>query len=113
MQKWHKERVLLIGDASAAFLPTAGVGASIAMESAAVLNDELARVDTRSVPDAIDLFLKRRRRRVDTIQAQSRLLFKLMSLKPEPLTMACNVLLRCISVDQFFGSITRWMRQPI
>jgi len=30
-----------------AFLPTAGVGASNAMESAAVLADELRRVETR------------------------------------------------------------------
>jgi len=42
---WVKGRVVLLGDAAAAFLPTAGIGASMAMESAAVLADELSRAD--------------------------------------------------------------------
>jgi 2-polyprenyl-6-methoxyphenol hydroxylase-like FAD-dependent oxidoreductase len=42
---WQEGRVVLVGDAAAAVLPTAGLGASLAMESAAVLADELLRVD--------------------------------------------------------------------
>src|SRR5690606_2829035 len=42
---WSRGRVVLLGDAAAAFLPTAGVGASAAMDSAAALADELSRAD--------------------------------------------------------------------
>ncbi|MEZ4331226.1 MAG: FAD-dependent monooxygenase [Myxococcota bacterium] len=46
---WTRGRVALLGDAAAASLPTAGIGASMAMESAAVLADELSRCDARSI----------------------------------------------------------------
>lgn len=45
--QWTRGRVALVGDAAAAFLPTAGIGASMALESAAVLADELS-APTRS-----------------------------------------------------------------
>jgi 2-polyprenyl-6-methoxyphenol hydroxylase-like FAD-dependent oxidoreductase len=44
-REWYKGCVVLCGDASAAFLPTAGVGASNALRSAAALADELSRAD--------------------------------------------------------------------
>lgn len=43
--RWVRGRIVLVGDAAAAFLPTAGIGASMALESAAVLADELSRTD--------------------------------------------------------------------
>src|SRR5262245_46054430 len=67
MSEWVRGRVVLIGDAFAAILPTAGIGASMAMESAAVLADKLGRVDARSVDRALRLFVRRRRRRVDRV----------------------------------------------
>jgi len=53
-----------LDDAAAGFLPTAGIGASMAMESAAALDDELARTDSRFVPQALQLYEKRRKHRV-------------------------------------------------
>ena len=72
MDEWYDGRVVLIGDASHAVLPTAGVGASMAMESAAVLADELTRTDSRFVTNAFERFVDRRRERVDRIQTKSR-----------------------------------------
>ena len=60
---WTKGRVVLLGDAAAAFLPTAGIGASMAMESAAVLADELSRAGAHDIPLALSFFEKRRRER--------------------------------------------------
>ena len=40
---WSRGRTVLLGDAAAAFLPTADVGASAAMDAAAPLSDELSR----------------------------------------------------------------------
>ncbi|KIC40511.1 hypothetical protein RA27_12030 [Ruegeria sp. ANG-R] len=75
---WSKGRVVLIGDACASFLPTAGIGASTAMDSAAALSDELSRADPHLLPYALSLFEKRQRHRVDKTQKNSRKLAKLM-----------------------------------
>jgi 2-polyprenyl-6-methoxyphenol hydroxylase-like FAD-dependent oxidoreductase len=71
-------RVALIGDAGNAILPTAGMGASLAMESAAVLAEELCRTDSKFVIAALAQFAERRRGRLDRIQSQSRRLARIM-----------------------------------
>lgn len=76
MKKWHKGRVVLVGDAAHAILPTAGGGVSMAMESAAVLADELTRADSKYIEQAFDIYMSRRRARVDKIQDQSRMMGK-------------------------------------
>jgi len=70
--RWTSGRVALLGDASCAFLPTAGVGASMALESAAVMADELSRTNSRFVAKAFSLYEKRRRRRAELAQDDSR-----------------------------------------
>ena len=55
--EWIRGRVVLLGDAAAAFLPTAGTGVSMAMESAAVLADELSRTNARFVELASSLYV--------------------------------------------------------
>lgn len=72
MDEWTTDRVVLIGDAAHAPLPTAGVGASMAMESAAVLADELTRTDSVYVERALEHYTTRRRDRVDDVQDKSR-----------------------------------------
>jgi 2-polyprenyl-6-methoxyphenol hydroxylase-like FAD-dependent oxidoreductase len=78
MDAWHRGRVVLIGNAAHAVLGTGGLGASLAMESAAVLADELCRTDSSRVSLAFDLYAERRRARVDHVLAWSRRLGKLM-----------------------------------
>jgi 2-polyprenyl-6-methoxyphenol hydroxylase-like FAD-dependent oxidoreductase len=75
---WSKGRAVLIGDACASFLPTAGIGASTAMDSAAALADELSRADTRHMHYALNLFEKRQRHRVEKTQKNSRRLSRIM-----------------------------------
>ena len=43
-------RVVLLGDAAAGFLPTAGIGAGMALESALALTKELTRTDAKDIP---------------------------------------------------------------
>jgi salicylate hydroxylase len=45
-QRWSRGRTVLLGDAAAGFLPTAGIGAGMAMESAGVLAEELSALTT-------------------------------------------------------------------
>ena len=78
LDRWTHGRVLLIGDAAHAILPTAGMGASLAMESAAVLADELCRTDSKFLTAMLTQFVERRRPRVDRIQSQARRLARVM-----------------------------------
>ncbi len=75
-QDWRRGRVVLLGDAACAFLPTAGIGASLAMESASVLAEELSRSDAAHVRDALAFYEARRRPRVEAAQDASRKLAK-------------------------------------
>jgi 2-polyprenyl-6-methoxyphenol hydroxylase-like FAD-dependent oxidoreductase len=78
LDEWFRGRVLLIGDAAHASPPTGGMGASLAMESAAVLADELCRADSACVELALQQFVARRRARVERVQSRSQLLSRLM-----------------------------------
>jgi 2-polyprenyl-6-methoxyphenol hydroxylase-like FAD-dependent oxidoreductase len=69
---WHKGRVILIGDAAHASSPMMGQGGCMAIEDAVVLAELLQ--SSKSVEDAIDAYLLRRRARVDWVQSQSSLL---------------------------------------
>jgi 2-polyprenyl-6-methoxyphenol hydroxylase-like FAD-dependent oxidoreductase len=110
---WRKGRVVLLGDAAAGFLPTAGVGASMAMESAAALDDELSRTDAGHVEQALDLYEKRHRRRVEKAQTSSRQLGKWMFVRSRPVAWARNRLLRFYSVEQLVKGIARVAEEPI
>lgn len=78
VERWTHGRVVLIGDAAHAIVPTARMGASLAMESAAVLAEELCRTDSKFLMSMLAQFVERRRPRVDRIQSQSRRLAKVM-----------------------------------
>ena len=110
---WSKGRVVLMGDAAVAFLPTAGVGASMAMESAAVLNDELSRADARRVPAAIDFFTKRRRERVEKAQDDSRQLADLMFVERKPVSKVRDFLMRFYSLKMLANDILESLDEPI
>jgi 2-polyprenyl-6-methoxyphenol hydroxylase-like FAD-dependent oxidoreductase len=110
---WSTGRVVLLGDAATAFLPTAGVGASHAMESAAVLADELLRVEASTVQRALRLFELRHRKRVEAAQNDSRNLAKVMLVSSTPLAWARDELMKHYSVDKFIASIMQSLDQPI
>jgi 2-polyprenyl-6-methoxyphenol hydroxylase-like FAD-dependent oxidoreductase len=70
MPRWHADRVCLIGDAAHATTPSAGQGASLALEDAIVLAQCIRDID---VPQhAFATFERSRRRRVEAIVKQSR-----------------------------------------
>ena len=110
---WSKGRVVLLGDAAAGFLPTAGIGASMAMESAAVLADELSRTDTGFLEHALSLYEKRRRRRVERIQDDSRRLGRTMFVKSATVARIRNLATRFYSIERLAGSIAQAFDEPI
>ena len=111
--EWTQGRVVLLGDAAAGFLPTAGIGASMAMESAAVLADELSRSGARFVERALAFYVKRRRKRVERIQDESRRLARTMFVKSPPLAHVRNLATKLYSVEGLAGSIADAFAEPI
>lgn len=111
--EWVKGRVVLLGDSAAGFLPTAGIGASMAMESAAVLADELGRTDNRGIGHALALFEKRRRHRVESIQGDSRGLAKMMFVKSSTVAAMRKVATHFYTLEMFASSIAKAFDQPI
>jgi FAD-dependent urate hydroxylase len=69
MRSWSRGRVCLVGDAAHAMSPSAGQGASLAMEDALVLSQCLR--DVADPVRAFEVFERRRRPRVDAIFKQA------------------------------------------
>jgi 2-polyprenyl-6-methoxyphenol hydroxylase-like FAD-dependent oxidoreductase len=111
--RWTAGRATLVGDAATAFLPTAGIGASMALESAAALADELSRADAASVPEALALYERRRRARTERAQTLSRRLARLTFVKSRPIAAVRDALLRRASVETLVGPLLRDLRRPL
>jgi FAD-dependent urate hydroxylase len=110
---WSKGRVVLMGDSACAFLPTAGMGASMAMESAAVLADELGRTDARGLPLALQHFETRRRKRAEGAQTASRRIAGLMFVKSTPAAWGRDQLMKFYSIEEFAKEIEKSLAEPI
>jgi 2-polyprenyl-6-methoxyphenol hydroxylase-like FAD-dependent oxidoreductase len=89
LSEWRKGRVLLIGDAAHASSPMMGQGGCMAIEDAVVLAELLQSCE--SLEAALDAYVRRRRPRVDWVQAQSEALGRSALL---PATMRDSVLRR-------------------
>lgn len=72
LPSWHKDRVLLIGDAAHAVSPNAGQGASMALEDAMFLAMLLRDAGVGSYAAAFRKFEKDRKPRVEKIVAEGR-----------------------------------------
>ncbi|MBM4124662.1 MAG: FAD-dependent monooxygenase [Nitrospira sp.] len=111
--QWAKGRIVLLGDAAAGFLPTAGVGASMAMLSASALADELSRTDAAHVEYALRLYVRRNKQRVEAAQDNSRKLGRLMFVESLPLAWGRDQLMRFYTLDQALKQIVEVMEGSI
>ncbi len=110
---WHKHRVVLLGDSAIAFLPTAGIGASMALESAAALDDILSRTDPHFIPAALAQFEKRRKKRVEKAQKASRGLAKLMFTNSPWRAWLRNYITKHMSAESLIRTIIQGFDDPI
>lgn len=100
---WTSGRVALVGDAAHAILPSAGVGASLAIESAYVLADELSRASSVQIPEALRRYERRRRVRADRVQSQSRQLMWMIRPRNQAVVGLRNTIMRAISPSTFLS----------
>lgn len=110
---WSRGRIVLLGDAAAGFLPTAGVGASMAMLSAAALADELSRADAAHTEYALRLYERRDRKKVESAQNNSRQLAKLMMIESTPLAWGRDQLMKFYTLDQALKEIIKIMEGSV
>ncbi|MDZ7732565.1 MAG: NAD(P)/FAD-dependent oxidoreductase [Acidimicrobiia bacterium] len=110
--EWSRGRVVLCGDAGVAFLPTAGVGASNALRSAAALADELSRADASTVPLALELYEKRCRKVVEGNQHDSRTVARYMFVESSTLSWGRDRILKHYPATRVIDQIIDSMHQP-
>jgi salicylate hydroxylase len=85
LERWHTDRVVLMGDAAHAMVPHQGQGANQTIEDAIVLADCLADVHaTTDLASALQRYTDRRRRRTVAVQWLSRRTADLMHLPDGP-----------------------------
>jgi 2-polyprenyl-6-methoxyphenol hydroxylase-like FAD-dependent oxidoreductase len=109
---WSSGRVVLCGDAATAFLPTAGIGASIALRAASALADELSRADAASIPLALELYEKRCRSTAERNQTGSRRLARLMFMKSNVLGSVRDIAARRYPAARVLGDIIDSVHHP-
>lgn len=112
-KSWYCGRVVLLGDCACSFLPTAGVGASMALESAAVLADELSRTDARFLPEAFALYEKRRKERSEAAQDESHKLAAWLSTTSAALAWTRDQFLRLASEHSLADTVAKSLEDPI
>ncbi len=112
-RRWSAGRVVLCGDAAAAFLPTAGIGASMAMNAAASLADELSRSDATHLTLALDAYVARQKARTEKAQTLSRELGKFMLVENRPLAWARDHLAKMYTTEQFARDTLKLMESEV
>ena len=113
MDRWSRGRVVLVGDSVHAILPNAGAGVSMAMESAAVLAEELCRTDSVNLPHAFWQYESRRKNRVNKVQKQSRIMGKFIYTESGALSSIRDYLVRAYSSRQLFRYWDSMLKDPL
>lgn len=106
---WYRGNTALLGDAATGFLPTAGVGASMAMDSATALVDELSRMDHNHVEYALKLYTQRQKDRVERAQDDSRKFGRFMFLQSGLLSSLRDRVLTMYSLQRMLSDISKIM----
>ena len=100
VERWHRDRVCLIGDAAHAVHPISGMGAALALEDAYVLADELT--GTGDVETAFGNFEERRRDRVERVQRAARIEARLTFTRSALLAGLRDALVRWTPAMEWF-----------
>jgi 2-polyprenyl-6-methoxyphenol hydroxylase-like FAD-dependent oxidoreductase len=108
---WSIGRVGLLGDAAAGFLPTAGIGAGMALESARQLAHELAATDSEGAPEALRRYEVRQRPRVEAAQDNSRLLARLVLRRSRLVATLRDLVMARVSAKVALGPIQKLLAE--
>jgi len=104
---WSLGRVALLGDAAAGFLPTAGIGAGLAMESATTLARHLLDAGSENIDEALCAYERAQRPRVEAAQDNSRQLAKMMFRRSRALAVIRDLAVRRVPLGTVLGPIRK------
>jgi len=91
---WHTSRVVLIGDAAHAVHPISGMGASLALQDARVLAQELATARPGHIAGALERYETRRRGDVKAVKRDARIEAAVTFLESGPLRRLRNTVVK-------------------
>lgn len=106
-ERWLDGHAVLLGDAASGFLPTAGIGAGMAMESAWMLGRMLTHADHESLDTVLAEWERVQKPRVEAAQSNSRMLAKLMFRRGTVVAWLRETAMRLLSVKAVLGPIIR------
>ncbi|WP_243228448.1 NAD(P)/FAD-dependent oxidoreductase [Microbacterium sp. CIAB417] len=106
-ERWVLPGGVLIGDAAAGFLPTAGIGAGMAMEAAWMLARMLSHADRESLTAVLAEWERIEKPRVESAQSNSRMLAKLMFRRGRAVAWLRETVMRLLSVRAALGPIVK------
>lgn len=101
-KRWHTDRVVLIGDAAHAVHPISGMGASLALEDARVLAQELATGLPDDIPGALGRFENRRRGDATRVRREARVEAAVTFLESERLRWVRNAVVEHTPLFELF-----------
>lgn len=108
--RWVHGRTLLLGDAAAGFLPTAGIGAAMAMESAWVLSRTVRGAERGQLPGLLERYESEQRPRVESAQQNSRQLARYMFTDSRLAAVGRELAMRVMTIRAALGPILRLLR---
>ena len=112
--EWGSGRVALIGDSAHAMMPHTGFGASLAMEDAYVLAEELQKVSvTEDVPRAVQKYAERRAPRVYSMREASLRYWRFISKRSKGSAKIRDILCKALPASSIIGRFRRLVNQPI
>jgi 2-polyprenyl-6-methoxyphenol hydroxylase-like FAD-dependent oxidoreductase len=114
MPVWYKDRVVLLGDAQHATSPITGMGASMALEDAYVLAEELKKISsTQDIPSALENYVKRRDRRIKKFRKISHVIEKWIMVKSPIVEKIRNIVLYVVPVGYFTYELKKLLKEEI
>ena len=112
-QHWYRGRVVLAGDSVHAFSPISGLGASMAMESAATLAEELSYVDSRFIDQALRKYEDRHKQRVFLLRNQARTFGGIVTTEQPAFAGLRNLAVRYIEQGPVHKLLARIPYEPV
>lgn len=110
--QWATGNTVLLGDAAAGFLPTAGIGAGLSMESARMLAASLESTSPAQLPDALARYEAAQRPRVEQAQTTSRELARFMFYLPRIMNGLRELVFKLVSIKTALAPIIDLLKHP-
>ena len=96
LKRWHRGRIVLLGDAAHAVSPTVTMGCAMALEDAHVLTEELRLVDSAHIEEALSSYVTRRKARVGEIHHVSDFVLRWTGMKEHVMVFFRNIGMRLV-----------------